>query len=153
MNNINSQDVVRAVVSDNSPATKGQQAASSESAQGKDLPVLDAGNPPRAQQEAPSAPQQSARVEKAVAQLNDYVQSLQRDLRFSLDEELGRSVVKVIDRNSDEVIRQIPNETALQLARNLKEHLQDQQVQLQSQELEVSQEQSIASLGLINTRI
>lgn len=41
------------------------------------------------------------------------------DLEFSLDDELGQSVVKVIDRQSKEVIRQIPSEVMLKIARDI----------------------------------
>lgn len=58
-------------------------------------------------------------LRQAVATMNDYVQSIQRDLQFSVDEELNQTVVKVIDSKSGEVIRQIPDETLLELARNL----------------------------------
>lgn len=61
----------------------------------------------------------AARVEQAVSKLNDYVQSLQRDLRFSVDDSTGQAVVRVIDRSTDQVVRQIPNDVALRLARNL----------------------------------
>lgn len=56
---------------------------------------------------------------EAVSDLNDYVQSIQRDLQFSIDEASGRTIIKVIDSESKEVIRQIPPEEALSLARNL----------------------------------
>jgi flagellar protein FlaG len=59
-------------------------------------------------------------VEQAVAHLNDYVQSLQRDIQFSIDPASQRPVVRVVDRSTQEVIRQIPSETALQLAHDLK---------------------------------
>ncbi|WP_051311094.1 flagellar protein FlaG [Zooshikella ganghwensis] len=60
-------------------------------------------------------------VEQAVAQLNDYVQTVQRDLLFKLDTDSGETVISVIDRNTDEVVRQIPDEVALRLARDLKD--------------------------------
>ena len=63
--------------------------------------------------------QDKRKVEQAVARLNDYVQSLQRDIVFSVDQDSGRSVVRVIERGTQEVIRQIPSEVALTLARNL----------------------------------
>lgn len=56
---------------------------------------------------------------RAVAKLNDYIQTVQRDLKFTLDEESGRSVITVLDRNSNEVIRQIPEDITLDLARKL----------------------------------
>lgn len=63
--------------------------------------------------------QQKEQVQKAVAKLNDYIQSVQRDLKFNMDEESGKVVVKVVDRNTNEVVRQIPDEVALKLARDL----------------------------------
>ena len=54
-----------------------------------------------------------------MAKLNDYVQSVQRDLEFSLDDSTGISVITVRDRQSSEVIRQIPSEVTLQLAQKL----------------------------------
>lgn len=44
---------------------------------------------------------------------------MRRDLRFSVDEETGRTVVKVLDSRSGEVIRQIPPEEMLALAEDL----------------------------------
>lgn len=58
-------------------------------------------------------------VEQAVASINDYVQSVQRDLQFTVDEELDRTIVKVVDSRSGELIRQIPEEAFLELARKL----------------------------------
>lgn len=60
-------------------------------------------------------------VEAAVATIQDYVQSVRRDINFSLEEGSGRVVVKVTDAGSGDVIRQIPSEEALQLAENLSE--------------------------------
>jgi flagellar protein FlaG len=60
-------------------------------------------------------------VEAAVASIQDFVQSVRRDLNFSLEERSGRVVVKVTDSGSGDVIRQIPSEEALQLAENLSE--------------------------------
>ena len=62
-----------------------------------------------------------ARVEAAVSQISEFVQNLQRDLQFSVDENSGRIVIKVIDSNTQEVIREIPPEHALRVARNLEE--------------------------------
>ena len=60
-------------------------------------------------------------VEAAVATIQDFVQTVRRDLNFSLEEGSGRVVVKVTDAGSGDVIRQIPSEEALQLAENLSE--------------------------------
>jgi flagellar protein FlaG len=58
-------------------------------------------------------------VRNAVSKLNDYVQSMERTLDFQMDEESGKTVIKVFDKTSSELIRQIPNELALELAQNL----------------------------------
>jgi flagellar protein FlaG len=44
--------------------------------------------------------------------LNVASQSIGRDLRFEVDMESGRSVIQVLDRDTGEVIRQIPPEKA-----------------------------------------
>ena len=64
-------------------------------------------------------------LKQAVSQLNDFVQNVQRDLQFSIDKESGAMVVKVIDAKSEKVIRQIPTEETLRLARSLVEHSDD----------------------------
>ena len=66
-------------------------------------------------------------VQEAVSKLNDYIQDQQRNLRFSVDDESGETVVTVMDSNSESVIRQIPDETVLRLARKLD---QDEPLQL-----------------------
>lgn len=60
-------------------------------------------------------------LDDAVSQLNDFVQNVQRDLQFEVDNELGQTVVKVVDQSTQEVIRQIPDEVALRLAENLQQ--------------------------------
>ena len=77
--------------------------------------------------EAQQALAQSQRVQEgrqlgeAVSQLNDYVQSVSRDLQFEVDNDLGQAIVKVVDQETQEVIRQIPDEVALRLAEKLQQ--------------------------------
>ncbi len=59
------------------------------------------------------------KVQAAVAQMNEFIQSTQRDLHFSYDAESGNTIVKVIDRSTQEVIRQIPDQIFLKLAETL----------------------------------
>lgn len=59
-------------------------------------------------------------VKQAVAQMNEFVQSTQRDLHFSFDSDAGETIVKVLDRETQEVIRQIPDQIFLKLAQQLK---------------------------------
>lgn len=70
-------------------------------------------------QESGQAPREE--LEEAVSQLNDYVQNVQRDLQFEVDSELGHTIVRVVDQQTQEVIRQIPDEVALRLAENLQQ--------------------------------
>lgn len=58
---------------------------------------------------------------RAISQLNDFVQSVQRDLQFEVDQELGKTIVRVVDQETQEVIRQIPDEVALRLAEKLQQ--------------------------------
>lgn len=57
-----------------------------------------------------------AQVREAVSKLNDYVQNIRRTLSFSIEESTGRTVIKVYDSETDELIRQIPPEETLRLA-------------------------------------
>ena len=60
-----------------------------------------------------------AQLEKAVSDIQEFAQSTQRKLDFSIDDTTGVMVVKVIASESGEVIRQLPSEVALKLAQNL----------------------------------
>ncbi|MFW5443924.1 MAG: flagellar protein FlaG [Methylococcaceae bacterium] len=64
-------------------------------------------------------------LNEAVKQLNTYVQSINRNLEFNIDNNSGKTVVKVIDAETDELIRQIPNEEALNIAKQLDLGLDD----------------------------
>jgi flagellar protein FlaG len=59
------------------------------------------------------------KLKKAVQEIEKFVQSVKRNLEFSIDEPSGKVVVKVIASSSGEVIRQIPNEEVLRLADSL----------------------------------
>ena len=61
-------------------------------------------------------------LEEAVNRVNNKIninQLVQRELEFSIDEESDTTVVKVLDKETKEVIRQIPAEQLLELARAL----------------------------------
>ncbi|WP_323158019.1 flagellar protein FlaG [Pseudomonas fulva] len=60
-------------------------------------------------------------LESAVSAIQDFVKASERQLDFSIDDSTGQVVVKVIARQSGEVIRQLPSEAALKLAENLKD--------------------------------
>ena len=58
-------------------------------------------------------------LEAAVEQLNKSVQSKSQSLEFSIDNDSKRTIVKVIDQHTKEVLRQIPTPEALQIAKSL----------------------------------
>lgn len=64
---------------------------------------------------------EAAKVEQAVSQVNEFVQNLNRDLQFTVDEDSGRTVIKVLDNETKQVIRQIPPEELLRIANYLLE--------------------------------
>jgi flagellar protein FlaG len=60
-------------------------------------------------------------VEAAASSIQEFVQTIRRNLNFNVDDSSGRVVVQVTDSESGEVIRQIPSEDALKLAESLSE--------------------------------
>ena len=64
---------------------------------------------------------QEEQLDAAVTKLNDFIQNVQRDLEFKTDDASGKTVVTVIDRQTDEVVRQIPDDVALTMAQNLQQ--------------------------------
>lgn len=58
-------------------------------------------------------------VREAISRINEYVQQTERTLDFQLDEDSGKTIIRVYDRASSELIRQIPSELALELAQKL----------------------------------
>jgi uncharacterized FlaG/YvyC family protein len=81
---------------------------------GKNIPVV-----------APPAPDavtaKEKGIDKALRSVSGYVQNISRELNFSVDEDLNRSIVTVLDEETGEIIRQIPTEEMLQLARHIAE--------------------------------
>jgi len=67
----------------------------------------------------------SEELQQAVAQLNESVQQIQRDLLFSVDDSSGRTVVRVVNTETEEVVRQMPTEEVLRISRNIKDQVGD----------------------------
>jgi len=61
----------------------------------------------------------SDKLKMAVQEIEKFVQSVKRNLEFSIDETSGKVIVKVIASESGEVIRQIPSAEAMKLAESL----------------------------------
>lgn len=58
-------------------------------------------------------------VEEAVKRISDFVAPTQSEISFSVDEISGVQVVKIMDSQSNEVIRQFPSKEAIEIARAL----------------------------------
>ncbi len=65
--------------------------------------------------DAESRPEQ--RLADVVNDVNEFIKPINNSLQFSIDDESGTTVVKVIDRETEEVIKQIPSEEMLALAK------------------------------------
>lgn len=57
-------------------------------------------------------------VAKAAADLQQFVQSMGRNLNFSIDDTTGYHVVRVVNPTTGELVRQLPSEELLQIARD-----------------------------------
>jgi flagellar protein FlaG len=71
-------------------------------------PTAIAANPPSRDQ-----------LNQAMSEVRKALAPVARNLQFSIDDETGRSVVKVVDSSTNEVIRQIPSEELLAITRSM----------------------------------
>ena len=60
-------------------------------------------------------------LKQVAADLTDMVAMMQKGLKFSVDDDSGKQVIKVQDIESGDIIRQIPSEEALKLAQKISE--------------------------------
>lgn len=58
-------------------------------------------------------------LKDATERVKDFVQTINRNLSFSIDNDTEQLVVKVVDSGTKEVIRQIPSEEMLAIAKAL----------------------------------
>ena len=68
---------------------------------------------------APTAAPTRDQVQQAVDQVQQIVRPLAQSLQFSIDEDSHNTVVKIVDTETNKVIRQIPSEEMLQMAKAL----------------------------------
>ncbi len=113
MNEVRATQVAMTIAT-GSASSKGTAGAPSREA-GKALPVEQPEQPQK-----PQIVQETVNLKEVVSDMNDYIQSVQRDLHFAVDEDLDQTIIKVMDRDTGELIRQIPEEVFLDLARKMK---------------------------------
>jgi flagellar protein FlaG len=73
------------------------------------------------EEEKQAAQKELEEVKQSVEDLNEFILPYNSSINFSIDKESGRLVVKVIDNETKEVIKQIPSEEAVKLARSLEQ--------------------------------
>lgn len=76
----------------------------------QDKTVTTAGAPP---------PPITADLSAVVARTRDAVQKVASNLEFTVDGDTGKTIVRVVDVSTQEVIRQIPSEEMLSIAHNI----------------------------------
>lgn len=69
----------------------------------------------------PSPPPSEETLTKAVQQMNSFLSALNKRISFFFDEASGRNGVKVIDRKTHEVVKQIPPEEVLKTAARIRQ--------------------------------
>lgn len=58
-------------------------------------------------------------LEAMAQKLQEFIGSLNRGLEFSVDDDSGRDVIKVIDKNTGDTVKQYPSEEVLDLVASL----------------------------------
>ncbi|GJM04252.1 MAG: hypothetical protein DHS20C09_02430 [marine bacterium B5-7] len=61
----------------------------------------------------------SQELEQAAEELNKHVQNLKRDLHFSINDDTGETVIRVVDSESQKTIRTIPSEEFISMTQQL----------------------------------
>ncbi len=121
VNNVNLKSVSPETISKSSAALRQVQIA-------KEKPVTTVEQPDKPRQavaaeesKSTDSRQQLAEAKQIVVKLKDQVQHVSRQLVFRVDEESGRTLIKVTDRETGETIREIPSEEMIELGHRLKE--------------------------------
>ncbi|KPN77441.1 flagellar protein FlaG [Shewanella sp. Sh95] len=73
------------------------------------------------EQSAAENEQNPGKLTQVVSELSDMMSMMRKGLAFKVDENSGQAVVTVLDRDTGDVIRQMPSEEALKLAEKLSE--------------------------------
>jgi flagellar protein FlaG len=119
-------EISQSVLSGVATRPKGSATSTGVVRESSDIKTMVPVGQPRSGHEAKAADKPSSKVDEqaidaAVGQLNEFAQSIQRQLEFSVDEESGKTVIKVIDKESGQMIRSIPSEEVLAMQKRLKE--------------------------------
>lgn len=75
-------------------------------------------HPPEVLPQAPKTPS-DAQINEAIAKANASLKQVTRDLEFVRDADTGKTIVRIVDASTQQVIRQFPSEEMLAIARAL----------------------------------
>lgn len=118
-------DVTSASLNTAGTNTKTPSAAPRQAPAAADTPNLTNPLAPTADQRtdtgAASAKPDRKTIEEMLTRIAEQIETVQRGLRFQVDDELGEVIIRVIDRSNDQVIRQIPSEELVTLDRRIRE--------------------------------
>ncbi|MCC7464343.1 MAG: flagellar protein FlaG [Gammaproteobacteria bacterium] len=65
---------------------------------------------------APALPDPSVRAQQAARQLQEYLQRNGHSMEFAVDQTTGRTIVRIYNRSSGELVRQVPSEEMVRIA-------------------------------------
>jgi flagellar protein FlaG len=75
---------------------------------------------PAPQRGAASASEpQKKELKASVEAINDFLKSFSNNIEFSIDDDSGRTIVKLVDTETHTVLRQYPTREALAIARDI----------------------------------
>ncbi len=94
-----------------------EQAAPEKASKGINIPAQ--GLSPEGAQLAAANETSRDQLITAVKATQEFVSTINSSLEFSIDKDTGISVVKIVDKETEEVIRQIPSEEMLSIAKAL----------------------------------
>jgi flagellar protein FlaG len=58
-------------------------------------------------------------IQSAINKIQQSVPLAQQNMQFSVDDETGKTVVSITDKDSGELIRQVPSEELMEIAKNI----------------------------------
>ncbi len=90
------------VAAGSAPVRDGSAKVADPSTQGQDSPVLAAGSP-----------------DKAVEQINNHLRQASTQLQVQVDTDTGKTIYKVVDPTTGQVVLQVPSAQVLAMARTL----------------------------------
>jgi len=91
---------------------------------GKALPQEGKEMPSVAIKAAPPVPEFEPKdLDKAISDLQAFIDGLGRSLSFARDESINRSVVTVRDTQTNQVVRQIPSEAVIAISRQIRDEM------------------------------